>query len=397
MKYTIQYTFSDRVRGNADGRIEIDLPEEYSVCEGLELFWGNGRGILPDYGAICQIPLAGRRAEYTLRGGRRIPPGADCLYAFASCASFHPWKGAAALRYPLPKEKVAAREQPLFTFGILSDVHHTGPFWNCDRNRAYAYADLRALDPAFVVIAGDLTDAGQLWQLRAALEYQKQSFGEIPVFSSFGNHEYHTYVPGYDPQPEQTEAYFGEHLRGLSVRYGGQRCYYDTETHGLRLIFLNCSNTGGRFELGDAQREWLRETLRQAEQNGTLSVVVNHMAIQGTSGLDCARGTRYLKDNDQTEQILSSYGRVLYISGHTHFTLESDDEQVCFRGRTVYLDASCPNWTSGGPSESWGDASYQKDSSMGYLAEVYPDRILLKGRDFIRRRFIPRALYGMER
>ncbi len=399
MDYTFQFTFFNDIKGNADGKIEITLPPEYAVCDHLELFWGNSRGILPDYSAVCRIKIADLKAEYTFLHGRMIPEEATCIYAYADCETFRPWKSCCDIKYTLPKEKLSDKKEALYSFGIISDVHFTGPFWNCDRNRAIAYSDLNALKPRHIIVSGDLTDAGQLWQMRAATESFKTAFCGTPVLISTGNHEYHTYVKDYLPEKEKTEEYFGAYIKELNseynfnIKYENRRCYYDVYIHNIHYIFLNCSDTDNRHELGDFQRKWLDDMLSESKRKKTVSIVVNHMAIRGTSGLDCAKGALYMKDNDETEKILTSYENVIFISGHTHFNLDFDDDNVCRKNGVTYIDASCTNWTSMGISKSWGDTAYNKDSSMGFLVDVYTDKMVFRGRDFIKRRFIPRALH----
>ncbi len=163
------------------------------------------------------------------------------------------------------------QEQPLFTFGIITDTHirpavldASSPFPVNDRanGRArHAIALLAGQNPAFVLHLGDMVHT-----LPHMLTYGDACRNALSIFEPLRDRMH--FVPGNhdigdkpsidspaDPVTPQAAQAYTEHF-GAS---------YKTFEHGAcRFVMMNASLVNSGTDLEVAQRDWLEKTLRES-------------------------------------------------------------------------------------------------------------------------------------
>ncbi len=146
--------------------------------------------------------------------------------------------------------------------------------------------------------------------------------------------------------------------------------YYYRIIDGCYMIFLASENlTVNDFVMSEEQLEWLEGVLREADAAGAPIFVFNHHPIN------------YIKETDANTlaDILRQYDNLLYIHGHIHNHLGTDNFYT-------YVDVDCINLP-----RSTEIVDYEPGD--GIVVEVYENEILVRGRDFINGEWIDGLVY----
>ena len=271
----------------------------------------------------------------------------------------------------------------LYSFGALSDVHIVYQTAQEDFQKALTYLNEQE-DVAFTCICGDLTDQGtaeQLAQYKAAVDAYSP---DTPVYAIAGNHE------AYDGTPVTT---------AKIQPYTGHPFYYSF-THGEDVfIMVGCytQNAGNIFTVEELQ--WLQETL-EANCNKRC-FVFQHVFPWGDSGNannayaygDLFAGTK----GDVFKSLMQHYKNTVFFHGHSHmkFELQQVDKKANYSDAFGYRSVHIPSLAV--PRDIVdGTLTNIYAESEGYIVDVYPNGIHLRGRDFVRGEFLPIASYWLD-
>ncbi len=199
-----------------------------------------------------------------------------------------------------------------FYFIHISDTHITPPrrglYTDDDTarnfNRVIAAALELDVDPAFIVVSGDLSDNGEVesYVRLACLVAEVEERG-IPVLLALGNHDnranfYSVFHPDWDP--EQHPKY-----------------RYSRTIGGLRVIVLDSLVHGhGSGHLGREQLEWLDGELSQPEPCLGTVIVLHHPPVN--TGATWVDGFKLIDGADLLEVIKDHPVQGL-LNGHTHY------------------------------------------------------------------------------
>jgi len=389
----LQYSFDDEAKaGLADGRITIDADCRESKI--AKLYWADSAGVLSDYMKIKELELNDGKATYQMKSGRNIPQTATkliCKMEEDTCETI--------LEFKLPAAKLVKNEKPNYTFFLLTDIHGAGDYWQNKSNRDAAFADAASFSPTHIIISGDITNAGQAPQYEKVKEYVDAYFPQIPVFFTTGNHDHNTYVKDLSADLKALDDFFiwqTERNNRLGAKISDvTNCRYDTYFGDFHSIFLNASAPENKFGLGEDQRNWMEQKLCESDGNGLPAFVISHFPVKGKTGLVSLYDQQYFSDNDAVEELLNRHN-CIYVSGHTHYNLDSDDPSVCVgKNAPSYINAGCAVWTQNGYDETGKDI-YIPERCMGQCVEVYDKYLLIRGRDFTNRKFIPRCEFKIE-
>lgn len=269
----------------------------------------------------------------------------------------------------------------LYSFGVLSDVHIGESTADTDFQRALTFLGGCA---DFVCISGDLAHTGTQAQ-RTTYKSIVDNYSTIPVYACGGNHD-GEYVPD---------------LENVIASYTGQPLYYSVARGDDVFIFVgNATGTAGKL-FTEAELQWLYETL-EANRNKRCFLFQH---VRPDDGCGNALGI-YTFDiwagNEATvfESLLRQYPNVVFFHGHSHlkFYLQQYSD-------IANIDRNFGCWSVHVPS-----LAVPRDTtsvvnptrvevyaaSEGYLVDVYPDGIHLRGRDFVKGEFLPIASYWLE-
>lgn len=149
-----------------------------------------------------------------------------------------------------------------------------------------------------------------------------------------------------------------------------EKTYYHRVINGCYMIFLASEDLSvNDFVMSEEQLEWLKGVLTQAEKENAPIFVFNHHPINYIRGMD----------SDTLTKLLSEYDNLLYIHGHTHNHLGTDNFYTREGVNCIVLPRSTEI------------ADYEPGD--GIVVEVCEGEILVRGRDFISGEWIDELNY----
>lgn len=277
--------------------------------------------------------------------------------------------------------EVVIGEQPLYKFGLLSDVHVDGD----GTDEAHSISDLTNaisfLENAganFIAYTGDMTYNGRSEDYTALKTCLQAS--TVSNYCVRGNHDAYTLSDGY------------------ASATGCKDDYIITQNNDL-LIFISCADTnhdtGG---LTASKLDWL-ENLLQTNTN-TRVFLFYHYFVEGTSG---NAGGNYpwgsLNPSNAIAlrfiNMVKQYPNLIFCNGHSHIRFNLQDQYPNANyyhnnGECYYIhvpSGAKPRYLSGDTV-----ADYY-EGSEGYLVEVYANKVIFKPIDFISSEYLTKYNY----
>lgn len=189
-----------------------------------------------------------------------------------------------------------SNENEPFSFVVFGDAHAG----SVDSRYGEIVERIAAVEPDFVVAAGDLTENGREqahWD--TFFEVNKPlSDKAIPIYPVFGNHD--QVLP--DP-------FFLTFFQPPA-----NKLWYSFDYREAHFVMLYCPQGKGDIEEGDEQYNWLIADLQKASESGRLIFVVQHCC--------CFSSTTVLGPSGKVpvlpELLAASEGIVMNFSGHSH-------------------------------------------------------------------------------
>ncbi|WP_152392069.1 metallophosphoesterase [Paenibacillus guangzhouensis] len=363
------------------GEVKITPPADPSNVTDYTLYWGNQVGKLPGQSVIASLPLTVTGvtyATYTFPAQTVIPAGATKLLAYSNSVAGESVNG---VEVALPGLII---KKPNMSFEVLTDMHITSNASHThNKNLERVLQDILATNPDSdgIMTIGDSTDNGK------EAEYQELSriFGKYqqdlpPTYFVQGNHD----VRWSDWS--KVSEYFTKYTSMKSS-------YYDVWVKGYHFIFLGTEKGLKDYSyLSDAQLKWFEEKLAEHASSGKPIFVFHHQPLKNTvAGANESYNKNFywygVRQDKEFKTILAKYPQAILFSGHTHWELGAKD--------TMYNAKYATMFNAAATSYLWTDSDTGKDGSQGYYVEVYDDKVLVKGRDFQNRSWIPNAQFEL--
>ena len=134
--------------------------------------------------------------------------------------------------------------------------------------------------------------------------------------------------------------------------------------------------------------EFLKAELEKAADGMQPIFVFLHQPLYNTvSGSLPGQNWHGVDRDAEMREIFKQYPQVVFFTGHTHWEL--DAKSVMYAGNG--MDATMFNDAAVG--YLWTDEDTGKEGSQGFYIEVYADKILVRGRDFVAGKWIPSAQF----
>ena len=229
----------------------------------------------------------------------------------------------------------------VLSFGALSDVHlqnsqtmPTDKFYkalNLLKDYAIKSGDKDGIDA--VMIAGDLTQTGQVSEAQSVRDTYKKVFDEtkVPLLFATGNHEecYGGVLYMSDFRNIFGESFFKYDLAEYETDFsnGSRLC----KVGDYYFIFLQPDSAvsyrkvnGVAAPYKSATKEWLRNTLEMLKKNDPekpIFVFTHPMIYHTVYGSELYTGDNLMWYTTDLTDILSDYPQVMTFSGHLHFPL----------------------------------------------------------------------------
>ena len=274
----------------------------------------------------------------------------------------------------------------LYTFGAVSDIHLQYSTALADFQRALQYYNSTE-GVAFTCVCGDLTSQGTEEYLAAYKSCVDEYSPYTPVYAISGNHEAYDGSWGVSAEAvikQRIEAYTGHPLQYTFTR--GDDVY----------IMVGICADGADF--GEGGLQWLYETL-EANRNRRCFVFQHLFPRDGSGDVAGAYTHTTLDDGTQGQVFLSlmrHYRNAVWFHGHSHVRFSGQEY-----GDVANIDILYGRYSVHIPSlaipRTADEHRTELDAeSEGYVVDVYDNGIHLRGRDFVRGKFLPIASYWLD-
>lgn len=352
-----------------------------------DFYYANDNGIISDYDRLFSFNLkANVTSSYTYLNSFNIAPYNATKIAVCKSGTTKILSSSS-----LPSQFLfdsSTYGNKLYSFGALSDVHIDGDGSDerssaSDFSRALKFFNSNA---SLVAISGDLSCESGYNELSLFKDLVDTN-ATIPVYASRGNHDCRYSISNFET-------------------YTGGSLYFEQSYNNDKFIFLgmNAENYGDSCFTTE-ELDWL-ETKLESYKNQRVFLFF-HVFMPNTcgninnlypwSGLNTSSSivSRFVT-------MMTNYKNVIYFSGHSHLEFACQrfgananifsDGTTCHR---VHIPScAAPRKNDTGTSSS---NTYQYNAgSQGYLVDVYENCIVLRGRDFIKGKYLPIANYCLD-
>ena len=377
------YGAEAKVKGKVlDGkRIELttDTPGTFTL-----VYEGAGRQQLAGYAPICVLD-AEQLTHYEDFIDQNVAPyGAKAIGVYDSENNRVGAIKIAALKSKSPKA-------PLYTYGVLTDVHFGVPKIDPANDFKRALQFFASEGASMICICGDISEYGTEEEFQAYANAVVHS--KIPVYTTTGNHDCTKKGINLD----------------LWERYTGKPLIYEktVEVNGMveHFLFLGMKRWNFKEAYYDEHIDWLEKKLQEYE--GERCYVITHLFFPERAGnlngiyppKNWLRGPQL----ERLENLCKKYHNSIWFSGHSHWEWQLQkyqDRANIHRDYENGLPAS--GWSvhvpgCGCPITSDGTTRVNNPpASEGALIQVYKDHINVVGVDLKNGKYLPIATYRLD-
>lgn len=229
------------------------------------------------------------------------------------------------------------------------------------------------------VLAGDITncgDAKEYRHIKAMLRSYTASGQYVP---SMGNHD--SWNQSEDPDFETASKLFQKFCKFCKIKT--DKNYYSLSVNGFRFICLGTEELShNQATLSDEQLLWLDSQLCEEEGKNKPVFIICHQTLAGHNGTgDVSDGGSIGEQSSEVEAILEGHAekgmKILFVSGHMHEIGENTFEQD---GSIYYLNLP----------------SFQYDNGIGFTVNVYSDKMIVQGVNFLDGEAMSDYIYTIE-
>jgi hypothetical protein len=381
--------------GYADGKVTISDADHPATNQYI-LYWGDENGKLPGYEAIDTVIRTGNSTTYNMVTNTFIPQQATRLLAYGSDGNTESVQPASSLA--IPENMRFKQEAPLYTFDVMSDTHIQS--WDSEMNThlGIALQDIKKNDPKSggIFLVGDMVDQGFDENYKKFFSIvDANADGMPPLNLIMGNHEF------MDFSSSQPYSNSDGKLQKWINNTGHTTPYYDSYISGQHFIMMGSEDYSDLkdgyahdyCDISETQFDWLRNKLAETKDKKQPIFLFLHQPMLNTvAGSYESQGWNGVRPNQEAElrSILKDYPQTILFDGHTHWILQADHEM--YDGKSSF--ASIFNTASAG--YLWSDANETINGSQGLYVEVYKDKVLVKGRNYIDGTWIPKACFTVD-
>lgn len=270
-------------------------------------------------------------------------------------------------------------QAPLYSFGVLSDLHIQYETGLADFQRALTHLKDRV---PFTCVCGDLVSFASAENMAQYKSYVDTYAGDMPLYECAGNHE--TY-------PELGVG--GDLDADLWTSTTGKDAYYSATYGDDVFLFLSLKSERPNDLFVDGGLDWLRQTLEANKDKRCF--VFQHVQDPEDDTADPSHAySSILGGTSGAEflEIIRQYKNTVWFHGHTHLTFGATQYPV---GENLgYRSVHIPSLQ--GPRfhdkeldilesyyyDEYGNKIWGAVLAEGYIVDVYENKIVLRGINF---------------
>jgi hypothetical protein len=383
----VTYNITNPTSGMADGKVTVTLPADHNAA-GVQAFWGTADGKLEDYTglAVHKVSKTATEVKFNMVKNTFIPPNATHLLVYSVNGVGELSEDYVSVELPAGCGYQFPEGKPLLEFQAVSDIHISTAIREAHYRAMLKDIAENSPDSVGIFVAGDNVDSGpndswwkKLWEL-----YDKVD-GLPHMYLAIGNHEFSGYQ-SYEPALNQ----FLKYLRVTDDMEKPEDVpYYDTWINDYHFIVLGNTvyEPGVRATIGQEQYEWLEEKLGEAEDDRPIFLFMHQGMKNTVSGTAESERWWGINDDAKLRQLLKEYPNVFFFTGHTHSDMNSANSMYGGGKNAVMFNTGSVGdlWT---PST---DTSFE--GSQGLYVQVYGDKVLVRGRDFVTGQWVASAQF----
>ena len=284
---------------------------------------------------------------------------------------------------------------PLYTFGVLSDIHLTAENnAKCQDKFQAALTFFNENDVDFVCICGDISEKGTAEEYSIYKEITTTYSPDTPVYTTTGNHDARSRGINHDDWKEYT---------GSEVVFDFSRSLPDGRTD--HFLFFGMSYWSQTSAYAEEHLNWLEGKL--SEYKDERCFIITHMFFPDMAGNmnEVYPSSNWLSGIllERLKTICGNNPNTIWFSGHSHWKWSlqkfDDDANIC---RIYDGDMPASGWCVHIPSlakpiDSDGQSREARtNESEGAIIKVYEDCIDIHGLDLINRKYLPIATYRLD-
>lgn len=288
-------------------------------CTAAILFWANEKGALPDWTSFAYIPLDScGRGRFHFQGGRSVPPEATHVYVRAVHDDFIGYEEGL---YEMPINGRRRLVQEEVHLCVMSDLHLSSKTGVLKR----AFAMAQGADA--LLLAGDMTNDGTTRQHELLKQCLEELLPDMQVFSVTGNHDVPRTAEEQGDRHEiwnhlMFQRWLFERMEKGEWQYGPDGAYAasfgDIEIIGLQAV---TEKRKFLFE-GGKQLEWLNRLLSKTPKARWRIILCHAPLLQHNPKREEGKSP-YLNRDKQLQEIVDRHGKIIFISGHTHLSMNN--------------------------------------------------------------------------
>jgi len=194
---------------------------------------------------------------------------------------------------------------------------------------------------------------------------------------------------GSDATSGRARELWERRMRRFADGTGEAAPYHDHWIGGYHFIFLGSESPHPKdCDLSEAQLTWLQDRLAEEAASDRPIFIFLHQPLRDTvAGSMSEQGWYGVNQDAALKEVLSGYPQAILFTGHTHWQLEA--ERMMFDGQ----GAMPSMFNASSVAYLWTDQDEHLTGSEGLQVEIYEDRIVVRGRDFVKRSWIAGAEY----
>ena len=375
----LYYSFSNEANGYAYGSVALLSNDDkndgdYTIC------WADANGKLNDYKDIVSLTLSGTMAiTYEFILTNIIPKEATRIVAIKD--------GMIKASYNIPSNKLNT-DTKLYSIGLLSDIHIDVTNDQSDSVSDFqnALSRFKTENVTAICCTGDTVVDGTQAEVEKFIEVKNSTI--IPMYIARGNHDCRDYSLANWNLVEPNGRYFEKEIGGDIYLFMGMKA----ESYNVDLFSTD-------------QLNWLEERLKKYENRRVF--LFEHVFVEPTGNVHnlypySSMGNVDGQPGKIFRNLMAKYRNVILFTGHSHLEFQlqrlSDNancsertESLCHR---VHIPSCAKPRANDVSTEDVKDNTYTNyGSSEGYVMDVYPDYIILKGINFVDNKYLPLAQY----